>query len=321
MKALFGAAIIALAAAWVYGPSLRGGWLWDDGLEVTGNPALREAGGWWRPWAHPEGMDYFPLKSSLQWAEWRLWGASPEGYRAVNLALHVASALLVWRLLAEMGVPGGFLAGLIFAVHPLAVESVAWISEFKNTLSLPPLLLSCIGFVRWERSGSRRAWALSLLFFLAALTCKTSVVALPAVLLIFLWWKRGALRSREWAAASPFFAVALALGAATVWFQSHRSIGIAGTPEGLAGRAAQAGWSLLCYAAAAAWPFGTEPVYPRAPAWVPALLPWLLVAAMLGIFWGFRRAWGRHALLGSGWFFLNLVPVLGLVPMAYYRIS
>ncbi len=321
MRNLLRILAIALACAWVYSPCLRGSWLWDDGLEIAQNPVLRMADGWWQPWIHPQGMDYFPLKSSLQWVEWRLWGANPAGYHLVNLALHFASALLVWRLLARLGIRAAFLGGLLFAVHPLAVESVAWISEFKNTVSLPPLLLAAIAYVDCDRGGGRGPLARSLLWFVAALACKTSVVMFPTVILLYAWWRRGRIGAGDLGRAAPFFAAALALGAATFWFQAHRAIGIAGTPTGLLARLAQAGWSIAAYARQCVWPTGLEPLYPSARVSAAAWVPWLATAALLALFWLRRGGWGRHALLGSGWFLLNLVPVLGIVPMAYYRVS
>lgn len=312
---------LALLAAWIYSPCLRGTWLWDDGLEITQNSALRAPGGWWEPWVRPQGMDYFPLKGSLQWLEWHLWGAQPLGYHLVNLGLHVASALLVWRLLGALGARCAFLGGLLFAVHPLAVESVAWISEFKNTVSLPPLLLASIAFVEYDRSGRRAAKLRSLLWFVASLACKTSTVMFPLVLILFCWWRRGRVRGRDLRSAAPFLAAALAFGAATVWFQSTRAIGIAGTPAGLGTRLAQAGWSVLSYARMSLWPSGLAPIYPAAQDSLPSWAPWLAMAAVLGWFWVRRAGWGRDALLGSGWFLLNLVPVAGVVPMAYLRIS
>ena len=158
MKNLLRGLFLVLVSAWIYAPCLHGTWLWDDGLEVTQNLALRSPGGWWQPWVHPLGMDYFPLKSSLQWVEWRLWGANPLGYHLSNLVLHVVSSLLVWRLLSRLGLRTAYLGGLIFAVHPLAVESVAWIAEFKNTVSLPFLLLACLAYVGFD-SGRRRRCA------------------------------------------------------------------------------------------------------------------------------------------------------------------
>ena len=323
MRTILRGLVIALFASWVYSPCLHGAWLWgwDDGLEITQNMDLRSSGGWWLPWIHPAGMDYFPLKSSLQWVEWHLWGDNALGYHLVNLCLHILSSLLVWRLLRMLGVRAAFVGGLLFAAHPVAVESVAWISEFKNTVSLPPLLLAAIAFVRYDRDGRRASWIASILWFVAALACKTSTVMLPAVLLLFAWWRRGTIGRRDLAAALPFFAAALAMGAATVWFQSTRSIGIAGTPETLGGRLAQAGWSILSYVRMCLWPSGLEPIYPAAKNFWPPILPWAGIAAVLWIFWHWRGGWGRHAFLGAGWFLLNLVPVLGLIPMAYFRVS
>lgn len=323
MKVVLRALVIALFAAWIYSPCLHGSWLWswDDGLEITQNMALRDPGGWWQPWIHPAGMDYFPLKSSLQWVEWHLWGESPLGYHLVNLALHVLSSLLVWRLLHLLGVRAAFVGGLLFAAHPLAVESVAWISEFKNTVSLPPLLLAAIAYVGYDRDCRRASWVASVLWFIAALACKTSTVMFPVVLLLFAWWRRGRVGRRDLLAVLPFLGAALAMGAATVWFQSTRSIGIAGTPEGLGERLAQAGWSILSYARMCLWPSGLEPIYPAAANSWPPILPWIGIGVLLGFFWVRRKGWGRHALLGTGWFLLNLVPILGIIPMAYFRVS
>ncbi len=321
MRRTLKALSIALAAAWVYWPCLRGTWLWDDGLEITQNGALRAPGGWWEAFVHPQGMDYFPLKSSLQWFEWQLWGANPLGYHVVNLCLHVLSALLVWRLLHLLGVRAAFLGGLLFAVHPLAVESVAWISEFKNTVSLPPLLLASIAYVEFDRGGRRGAGVRALLWFVASLACKTSTVMFPLVLLLYAWWRQGRVGGRDLRAAAPFLAASVAMGLVTVWFQSTRAIGIAGTPEGLGARLAEAGWSILSYARMCLWPSGLAPIYPPARGLLPAFVPWLVIGAVLWLFWLRRAGWGRHAILGCGWFLLNLVPVVGLIPMAYFRVS
>jgi tetratricopeptide (TPR) repeat protein len=315
------ALLLVLVTAWVYAPCLHGTWLWDDGLEVAQNMALRVPGGWWRPWFQPVGMDYFPLKSSLQWVEWQLWGPSPLGYHLSNLFLHIASSLLIWRLLGRLGVRAAFVGGLLFAVHPLAVESVAWISEFKNTVSLPFLLLACLAFVEFDRSGRRLPWALAIACFLAALACKTSVVMFPFAILLYCWWRRGGVSGRDLLNAAPFFAASALLGAATVWFQSTRAIGSGGTPDPVGARLVQAGWSLAAYARQAVVPTGLAPIYSPVGSGIFSWLPWVGLAAALAVFWYRRAGWGRHALLGSGWFLLNLVPVLGLVPMAYMRIS
>lgn len=321
MRTAAKALILALLALWVYFPCLHGGWLWDDGLEVAQNAAVHAASGWWTPWVHPEGMDYFPLKGTLVWAEWHLWGADTLGYHLSNLALHVAGSLLVWRLLWRLGVRRAFLGGLLFAVHPLCVESVAWISEFKNTASLPLLLASALTFVEADQGGRRFLRPLSLAFFVAALLCKTSVVMLPLVLLAYRLWRGRRLGRADLQAVAPFLAAALALGAVTVWFQSTRAIGASAPAPALASRLAGAGSSVVAYVRHSLWPAGVCPVYAASPGVWAGAASWAATAVALAVFWMKRAGWGWHALLGAAWYLLNLAPVLGIVPMAYTRIA
>ncbi len=142
--ALLPAALIALAVGWAYLPTLGFGWLWDDGLTVLDNPLLRSWAGLGRIWAGIGTPDYFPLTSTVQWLQWHLWGAQPAGYHATNVILHLLGAWLFGRLLGRLGSRAAWVGALLFAVYPLTVESVVWISELKNTLSLPFLLLALI---------------------------------------------------------------------------------------------------------------------------------------------------------------------------------
>lgn len=321
--ALAAAALLLLGAATLR-PVLGGGWLWDDEREVTENLILRDPAGLSRIWLAPAGPDYFPLKSTLQWLEWRAWGARPAGYHAVSLALHLASALLLWRILRRLGVRWGWLGGLLFAVHPLAVESVAWAAELKNTLSLPLLLLAVDAWLDWDRAARPAAYARALLWFLAALLAKSSVVMLPAVLLLHAWWRRGRIAARDIAASAPFFAAALALGLVTLRFQHQVAIGgwtiDAGTPGMRLGRALlAAGFYFL----KAVVPAGLSPLYsPRVvePS-LPHLLPVLALIGLAAWFWARRATWGRTGLLGLGFFAINLLPISGLAAMSYMRYS
>lgn len=312
------AALLVAAAAWVYAPALHGGWLWDDGLEITRNAAVHSAGGWLTPWFAPAGMDYFPLKDSLQWLEWHLWGDRVAGYHLANLGLHLLCAFLLWRLLAGLGVRLAWVGALLFAVHPAAVESVAWIAEFKNPLSLALLLGAITAWVEYDRTGRPAERWKSLGWFAAAMVCKSSVVMFPCVLLLFAWWRRGRIGREDVRLTAPFWGVAAGLGLVTVWFQAHRAIGAGGPAAGWAARASQAGGSIVHYAAAWVWPWRLAPVYAPPPfGW----LAWLAVLAVVAGLWRMRATWGRPALLGAGWFLLNLVPVLGLIPLAYLRVA
>jgi tetratricopeptide (TPR) repeat protein len=349
------AALIVLAGCLVYWPSIRGGWIWDDAEEVAQNPVLRDSDGLEKIWFAPAGTDYFPLKTTVQWLEWRAWGDDPAGYHAVGIALHLLSAFLFWRLLRRLGLRWAWAGGLLFAVHPLAVESVAWIAELKNTLSLPFLLLAMLAYVEFsDRSdgaiqpgaatrtqgrdgrparplsapgsaGARPYYLLSLVLFLLAMLSKSSVVMFPVVILLYCWWKRGRIGRADLAGAAPFFAVSLGLGFVTVWFQHHRAI-VAGhrLAGSLLSRLAGAGLSLGFYLGKCLWPTGLLPIYPRweiDPVTPLDFAPWLAMAAIFACLWSRRDAWGRHAIFGLGFFAVNLLPVTGLVAMSYLRIS
>jgi len=232
------------------------------------------------------------------------------------------------------------------------------VAELKNTLSLALLLLAMLAYLEFDDSrpdlelsfraqrgippsqrtgfpaalgmttgGSMRStcYILSLLFFLLAMLSKSSVAMFPVVILLYAWWKRGRIGRRDLLGSAPFFAVSLGLGLVTIWFQHHRAI-VAG--HQLAGaiseRVAAAGLALAFYLAKSLWPFGLLPIYPRwdiDPASPLEYLPWLVLAAVAGGCWSRRRTWGRHVLFGLGFFGLNLLPALGLVAMAYLRIS
>jgi len=325
------ACFILLAGCWVYAPALRGGWQWDDDQEVSENRLLRDPHGLEDIWLGKSGPDYFPLKSTLEWLEWHLWGGDVIGYHLVSLGCHLLCALLFWRLLEKLGVGGAsWLGGVLFTVHPLTVESVAWISELKNTLSLAFLLFSMLAWVEYDRRSSDsiysgRPYGAALFCFILALLAKSSVAMFPVALLLHAWWKRSRIGGRDLLATAPFFAASLAFGLISVWFQKHRAI--AGPDLGLGGpvsRLAAAGLAAAFYLSKFFWPSGLLPIYPRwalDPPTALQFLPWLCGAVLFAFLWAQRRTWGRHVLFGLGFFLVNLLPAAGLIPMAYLRIS
>ncbi len=318
---LLRALTIAAAATWALWPALRGTWLWDDDLEVMHHPWVRDPGGWWKSWVSPVGLDYFPLKDSLNWLQWQAWGPNVVGYHLVNLGLHILSAWLLWRLLARMGVAQAWLGGLLFALHPLAVESVAWIAEFKNAVSLPPLLLATtayLDFVDRRRSGDYGA---ALGWFAVSMLCKTSGVMLPCFLVVLIAWRHRRIGWADLRSTVPFFAIALGLGLVTLRFQGHRAMQDAAAALGLGARVDQAGWNLLGYLRAGVIPTGLSPVYaPQGQAAFP-VIPWVALALLLGWAWKRRSGWGGAVLLGAAWIGLHLIPVLGVIPISYLRVA
>ena len=319
------AAVIVAACLWIYQPVMHGDWLWDDDTLLTANSDLLTTQGLWNIWFNPATPDYFPLTITALWVQWRVFGLDSTGYHLVAIALHAAGALLLWRLVALMKIPGAWLAGMLFAVHPVCVESVAWISEIKNTLSLVLFLLAACDFVRWEGGAGRAAYWRAWVFFLLAMLAKSSVVMFPVAALLFLWWRRGTVGWRDVGHLAPFFAVSFLLGLVTLYFQSARAIGAEEIPLGGAGsRIAIAGMALVFYLGKLLWPVRLLPIYPRWEVDPPTLWqfsPWLVIAAAAVVFWRYRKTWGRDAMMAFGFFFIMVLPVLGFVKIAFMRIT
>src|SRR5882724_4827646 len=307
----------------VYQPSLQGGWIWDDHLEISNNPDL--TGGFWRFWTSPSGSDYLPVKTALQWCQWHLWGANPLGYHWVSLAAHVASGWLIAKIVRTLGFRGGYLGAALFLVHPMAVESVSWISEQKNTLSLPFALTAFLCFLRFEATGSRGSLLLAWFLFTAGMLCKSSIVILPAAILLYGWWKEGRVNRTFVFGSIPFFISATVLGVVTIHLQQVRAIGTVDPMNVTAFlRFARAGASLWFYAGKFIWPWSLSPIYPAMDTGVASGLELASLGAIPVTFllpWLMRDKWGRTPLFVAGLFTLSLLPIVGLVPMAFHKIA
>lgn len=316
------AALLALAVFVVYRPSLGGGFLWDDDQYLTANPHLQSAAGLAKLWFSREPLDYYPLSSSTLWLQWQLWGPDPAPYRAVNLALHLANALLLVSVLSRLRIPGAWLAGALFALHPVCVEAAAWIAQRKTLLALTFALLALGSALDAEKNGRPRDRLLSLAFFAASLLSKTSMVALPLVLPLLAWWRHGRLTRADLVRAVPYALLAAAAGAVTVWYQHTNAV--AGADLGLGGpldRLVLAGWTLSHHLAKAFVPVGLAAVYPR---WTIAAsnglqwLPLLAVAALTLAVW-FPRDGHNRCPLWTAWaaYVLLLAPVLGFAGIGF----
>ena len=334
------AILLALLVLAVQLPALDGGFLHDDDEYVTANPVVQRGGDGFGPEArgalreiwlpgrdeisvhHMPGM---PLTATSFWLEWRLWGADARGYRTTNALLHLACALLLWAVLARMQVPGAWWAALLWAVHPVCVESAAWIAERKNTLSLALALCSTLAWLRWLEAGARAAWWGALAAACAALCAKAAVVPLPVVLLgLAIWW-RGRFRRADAIALLPFFAAALAASLAAMFAQHFFYLGdVPPPPRSPLERLLGASFALGFYAWKTLWPTGLMAVYPRWHETLPAavqILPGIAIAAALAASWSARLGWGRHALLALGGWVLVLAPTLGLASMSYLQFT
>ena len=354
--ALIAAIIVAVVV--VYLPVLRGDFVWDDFLLITGNPLLQNFSGLLEIWSGGRTADYFPLTNTVFWIEHHLFGVNANGYHAVNILLQIANALLVWRLLKRLNIPGAWLAGLIFGIHPVHVASVAWISELKNLLAMFFALLSVLCFLKLDDKRVRNSaitYAASLVFFGLALLSKTQVVFLPFVLLLCAWWRdkersgnttnanlgrdvklgvppsggQSATRAvgpRKRGTPSvrtvPFFLLAIVFGLVTLWFQ-NRGIGEEEIVIGsLPRRFVNAAMAIWWYGVHLLAPVRLMAIYPNWRFDSPRVLDWLPLIALIGVFaglWHWRNRGTRGAFFAVACFIVALLPSLGLVRMAYVR--
>ena len=317
LPALGGTALIVLVTAIAYLPALRGGFLIDDDALLTDSSPIKAADGIYRFWCTTEPVDYWPVSNTSLWIEWRLWGNDPIGYHVTNVVLHIVDACLIWMLLWRLAIPGALLAALLFAVHPVNVESVAWIAQRKNLLALFFMLLCTLSYcataARASQPAARRWYGIALAAFILALLSKVSAAMLPLLFVGLLWWTRR-LERRELAGLAPFFLVAVAMVCVNLWFRGSGSgiLAPAGGPtERLLGAAALVWFEL----GKALVPINLAFIYPRwqiASDQVRWWLPLLAASALTAVLWWCRRSRrGRAALFGWGFYCAALLPAMG----------
>ncbi len=337
-----GIALLLILALSAYVPALRGDFIWDDAEYVKENALLRNAEGLRRIWSEPRALSqYYPLVYTSYWVEQHLWGLDTFGYHLVNVVLHVCAAALLWLVLARLGIPGAWLASAIFVLHPVQVESVAWITERKNTLSLPLFLASLAAYLRYalreeysppagggDPSRGRPAagfYPLSLLLFALALLSRTTTAVLPVVALIVLWWRKGRLGARDLAPLLPFFALGAAFGLLTAWLEM-RHVGAVGADweSSPVEKILLAGRIVFFYLANLLWPANLSFVYTRweidARLWWQYLFPGGVAAGVLTL-WLARGRIGRGHLATVLYFLACLAPVLGFLKVYPMRFS
>jgi len=316
---------LALATIAAYVGLHDAGFVWDDDAFVTQNPLIHAPDGLFRFWFTREPPDYFPLTSTVLWFEWRAFGTAAFGYHLVNVLLHAGSAVLLWRVLLRLRVGGAWIAALLFGLHPVAVESVAWITELKNALPMTLGLAALLIWLRWRDSGGAAPFWLANVLFLAALLAKTSVVALPLVVILLMWWRNARVTGRDVRGVAPWLLLSLVLGLVTMSYQSGVAIGdevVRG--DGLLSRVAIAGQALWFYLFGALAPVGTCFVHPRWSLAAPGVLDFVPLAAWIGLllvtFRG-RSPLSRGAFVALASYTLLLAPVLGLVDIYFMKFS
>jgi tetratricopeptide (TPR) repeat protein len=308
-----------------YLPAVRGGFLWDDDFHLT-QPDLQSVEGLKRIWFEAGAtQQFYPLLHSAFWVEHRLWGDSVVGYHLANILLHAAAACLVVAVVRRLALPGAWLAGLIFALHPVCVESVAWISEQKNTLSTIFYLGSALVYLRFDQDRRPSRYFLALGLFVLALLTKTVTATLPAALLVIFWWRRGRLSwRRDVRPLLPWFGLGATAGLLTSWVE-RTFIGARGADFtlNLLERGLLAGRVIWFYLGKLVWPADLIFIYPRwaidATVWWQYLFPLGVLALVAGLGIVAQRQRGplaRAAAAGLAGFLIfagTLFPALGFI--------
>ena len=321
--------VLVAATLIAYGPAWHAGFIWDDDAYLTQNALLTAPDGLRRIWFSLQSpSQYFPLTYTTFYVERALWGLNPAGYHLVNLLLHAANALLVWRVLARLRVPGAWLAAAIFALHPVQVESVAWITERKNVLMGFFFLLTMwewVGFIDEKTVRPWRHYVLALVFYMLALSAKTTACTLPAALLLILWLKKMRIGCWRLLEVVPFVMMGIGMGLVTIWWERFHQ-GTQGKlfEMGPVERVLLASRAIWFYLGKLIWPVNLTFSYPR---WTisasdPRAYVWVLATAVLGlVIWRARRWAGRSVEVAAVFFVATLSPLLGFIMLYTFEYS
>ena len=318
-------AAIFCATLLAYLPALHGGLLWDDNGHLT-RPDLQSFHGLGRIWFELTAtQQYYPLLHSAFWLEHRLWGDATIGYHLTNVVLHATSACLVVLIVRRLALPGAWLAGFVFALHPVHVESVAWMSEQKSTLSGVFCLAALLVYLHFHRDRRRSTYWLATGLFVLALLCKTVTATLPVVLLVIFWWQRGRLQwKRDVRPLLPWFAIGISGGLFTAWVEKT-VIGAQGADFLLspAQRILIAGRVLFFYVGKLLWPVNLTFFYPHWDVNPGVWWQWLFPLGVVALFIGLLRAARRYRgpLASFLIFSATLFPVLGFLNVYPFRYS
>ncbi|MFN8547532.1 MAG: tetratricopeptide repeat protein [Candidatus Eisenbacteria bacterium] len=324
-------ALLVVVTLLAYLPAFSGGWVWDDDEYVLNNPTLASLSGLGKIWFDPSTTpQYYPLVFTTFWVDARLFGLDARGYHASNVFLHAAVAVLLLLLLDRLRVAGAWAIALLFAVHPVHVESVAWITERKNVLSALFYFGAALSYLRFdppEGSEAKRDWrpyGVALGLFVLALLAKTTAVSLAPALLLILWWKRGRLEMKSLAPLTPFFAIGVLGGALTASLE-HGKVGAQGAAWSLHAleRVVLAGRAFWFYPMKLLLPHPLVFIYPRWQISVNALqlvAPLTAAAALIALF-ALRARLGKGPVVAALFYAAAIFPALGFFNVYWMRFS
>ena len=315
---LFGL-ILVVVTTLAYQPCWRGGLIWDDDLYLKNAKSASLTEIWLRP---PNTQQYHPFVGTAFWIENKLWDDSMLGHHLLNIFLHACAALLLFKILERLEVQGAWLAAAIFALHPVQVESVAWLVELKNTLSGVLFFGAILIYLRFDQSRSKLVYAGALVLFLLGLLAKTIVAVFPLAILIIIWWKRGRIDwKRDLLPLAAFLPIAAVAGILTAWMEQNFSAGEHEVFDySIVDRFLIAGRLFWFYLGKIFWPADLIMIYPAwtisASVWWQYIFP-VAALTLFVAFWLIRKK-SRAPLAGLLYFTLILFPMLGFFNQSYY---
>lgn len=326
--------VLATVPVVVYFPCLKGPFVWDDSLwTIQAEWIMSSFAGLLQIWTVPTSLQqYFPVTATSFWIDHHLWGYNTFPYHLENVMLHSISCLLFWRLLTKLEVKGAWFAATLLAIHPISVESVAWITERKNVLCLPFFLSAILAygnFSHWWRPTEIHSWrmyVLALLLFALALLAKITAFVLPPTFLLLAWWKQDKLEAkRDVLPALPFFTIAIILGFFIGWLEKHHVGAIGSDFElGLIDRVVLSGQIFWFYVGKIFFPVSLCCIYERWPINSHVGWSWLATAGlamMVVSLFCLRKRIGRGPMVALLYFIGGLFPVLGFMSVYGMRFS
>jgi len=317
---------LGLLVAVSFFPATNGGFVWDD-VAFTEAWPIKNLSGIWQIWFEPRTLianeaHYWPVLYTTLWLDHVLWGLDPAGYHTVNVLLHLTVTLLLWRLLLRLAVPGAWVAAAVFAVHPLHVESTAWVIGRKDLLASLFCLACVLTYLRFVADRRRGHYVGAMVLFVLGLLSKAIVVTLPVSLLIWHWWKQGRVTRTDVARVVPFLVVGLCIVIADWSYYKGRDD--TAFDYSLIQRALIAAHALWFYVGKLVWPTELAIIYPHWYVSAGDPLAWGYILAAGGVaaaLWASRRRIGRGPLAGALFFAVTLSPTLGFVDYGYMRFS
>jgi len=322
------ALVLVLVAVIFYIPALKAGFVWDDDA-LTNNPLIKSSwegfkGIWLKPSIIPREAHYWPLVYTSFWLEYRLWSFHPAGYHLVNVVLHALNGLLVWIILKRLKLKHSWFMAAVFAVHPIHVESVAWIIERKDVLSACFFLCSFLFFTRFYNTDKKRHfyYLLSLVFFICALLSKSIVIGLPLVFLLWIWWKRARITRKDLLQVFPFLLIALGITVFDLWLFRQRTSSLYGF--GFWERCIIAGRAFWFYILKIVYPNNLMPVHLK---WkinqtnIIEYIPGLFAIVVMVLLYRFRERLGKAPVTLFLFYAIMIAPVLGFIDFGFMRYS